>query len=175
MASPASTMPWMAESIARCFIRMKSVSVLSRSKKTALITRRSRLPGLLGGGPDHAAQADLTVIDTNIEAAVGIGAHPGFVGDRCALAAIIRERNQHTRTALHAFRKSELLHEASLPSLRSVRSHILALPAAGDILPLTAPTLTKRWRKVNRCGRYHLSSIAAPRSRPSRHCGVRSS
>src|SRR5688572_28316162 len=124
-------MPSTAASIAARFIFMKSVSVLSRSKMMARITRfrpdreevsrrgRSRgralarhgsragqrRPVLLGRGTYRAAQADLTIVDADVEAACGVGADPGLVGDRGAISAVVRKWDQDTGGAFPAVRK----------------------------------------------------------------------
>src|SRR5262245_34309624 len=128
-------MPWMAASTANSFMRMKSVSVLSRSKKIARITaalhhrRRLRRASaiaakaatgaawgwerseLLGGRADHPTETDLAIVDADIEAAARIGAHPGLVGNARPFTTVVRERNQYPRPALHALREPHLLHE----------------------------------------------------------------
>src|SRR5580765_2583573 len=104
--SPASIMPSIAAVTASDFIFMKSVSVLSRSKtiarikralrvRTVAATRRGGASGPAGaprdggrgmveaarlpsfrGRPDRAAQADLAVVDPQVESARGIAADP---------------------------------------------------------------------------------------------------
>ena len=48
--------------------------------------------GLLLRGPDGSAVAQLTVVDSNIETAVGIATGPGLVFDRGAVASVVAER-----------------------------------------------------------------------------------
>src|SRR6188474_803615 len=95
-------MPSMAASTAEAFIFMKSTSVLSRSKTTARITR----VGSLGRDADGAAEADLAIVDTNVEAARRIAAHPRLVVDRGAVAPVVRQRQQHAVVALPALGKT---------------------------------------------------------------------
>src|SRR5947208_13800869 len=89
--SPASIMPSIAASTAAAFIFMKSTSVLSRSNTMARITRT---PGgdSLRGGAQGSAEADLAVVDANVEPAIGIAAHPGLVGDRGAIPPVVGQR-----------------------------------------------------------------------------------
>src|SRR5690606_39013795 len=68
--------------------------------------------------PDRPAEADLAVVDAKIEAAIGIGADPGLVGDRGAVPAIVGEWNQASPRALLTHRPVLALH-GSLP--RDVR------------------------------------------------------
>src|SRR6185436_13810156 len=42
----------------------------------------------------HLAQADLAVVDANVESTRRIRADPGFEGDRGAIPAVVRERDQ---------------------------------------------------------------------------------
>src|SRR5215471_16268174 len=105
---PASSIPSTAASIAARFIFMKSVSVLSRSKMMArIMVGTPSLPrlGLLAGRTDGAAETDFAVVDANVETAGGIGANPGFVGDRSAVPAVVRKWDEHSRRALSALRK----------------------------------------------------------------------
>src|SRR5580765_7975785 len=119
--SPASIMPWMAADTASDFIFMKSVSVLSRSKTIARIKRW--IPGVsnsdraafaprrsvksLARRRDGAADADLAVVDAQIESAGRVVAHPGIVGDGRAVATVIGEWQQHAFVALHALGKTQ--------------------------------------------------------------------
>src|SRR5580765_46217 len=106
---PASIIPSIAASIAAAFIFMKSVSVLSRSRTMA------RIKTLLAREPDAAAEADLAVVDAKVEPAGRIAAHPGLVGDRRAVATVVRERQQNAVVALPALRKRDV-HPSPLPS-----------------------------------------------------------
>src|SRR5438876_6847284 len=108
MFRPASIMPSIAASTASAFIFMKSVSVLSRSRTMARITRSDSAGASLRGGADGAAQADLAVVDSHVEATHGVRAHPGLVGDRRALAPVVRQRQQHAVFALAALGKVPL-------------------------------------------------------------------
>src|SRR6185369_4421378 len=112
---PASIMPSMAALIASSFIFMKSVSVLSRSKMMAR-TNVASLAGLLGRDADPAPQADLTVVDADVEPATGIAAYPCLVGDGGPVAAVVGQREQHSVAALSAFRKAHV-HPNPLPSV----------------------------------------------------------
>src|SRR5215831_3714965 len=121
---PASIMASTAASMAAVFIRMKSVSVLSRSKTIARIKHALRCGrsagawwapagGSLAGHPDLAAHADLAVVDPDVEAASRIAAHPRLVGDGRSVAPVVRERQQIALAALHALGKPRL-HTAPL-------------------------------------------------------------
>src|SRR5216117_965149 len=108
--SPASIIPSIAAWIASAFIFMKSVRVLSRSKTMARTNRTL----LLGGDSDPTPQADLSVVDAEIEAAGRIAAHPRFVRDGGAVASVVGERQQDPVVALAAFRKAQF-HPDPLP------------------------------------------------------------
>src|SRR5689334_19801545 len=84
---PASIMPSIAASTAAAFIFMKSTSVLSRSNTIARINgppgarhcvraRAAPRPAVqsLGRDADRAADADLAVVDADVEPALGIAA-----------------------------------------------------------------------------------------------------
>src|SRR5438034_11850066 len=113
-SSPASIMPSIAAATASDFIFMKSTRVLSRSKTMARINQAPRadrereLGGVpsLGREADGPPQADLPVVDANVEPACGIAAHPGLVVDGRSVAAVIRKREQHAIVALPALRKA---------------------------------------------------------------------
>src|SRR5688500_10148613 len=77
----------------------------------------------LVGGPDRAAEAQLTVVDADVEPAVGVAADPGLVGDRCAIAAVVAHREQVAVAALSAGRKLDRLrHSPSASSGVGVRA-----------------------------------------------------
>src|SRR5207247_4000051 len=65
-------------------------------------------------GPDAAAEADLTVVDPDVEPARGVAAHPGLVGDRRPIATVVRERQQHTIVALATLGEIDLHPDPSL-------------------------------------------------------------
>src|SRR5689334_5834748 len=46
--------------------------------------------------PDRAPEADLAVVDPDVEAALRVAADPRLVGDRRAVAPIIRERQERS-------------------------------------------------------------------------------
>jgi hypothetical protein len=48
---------------------------------------------------DGFVYINVTISDLEIKSAIRIGTHPGFVLNRCALAAEIRKRNEITRFA----------------------------------------------------------------------------
>src|SRR5687768_1373048 len=64
---------------------------------------------------DGAAEADLAVVDADVEAAVGVGAHPRLVGDGGAFAAVVRQRHQDPLVALLALRVLAVVRHDSLP------------------------------------------------------------
>src|SRR6267142_597461 len=68
-------------------------------------TRTERRVRLLGGWTDRATQADLTVVDADVEAAGGIRTDPGLVRNRGAIPAVIRERYQHSNRTFTAIRE----------------------------------------------------------------------
>src|SRR5262249_48720487 len=111
-SSPASIMPSIAASIAAAFIFMKSVSGLSRSRTIARINCLLRT--LVAREPDAATEADLAVVDAEVEPAGRIAAHPGLVRDRRSIATVIGERQQNPVVALPALRKRDI-HPSPLP------------------------------------------------------------
>src|SRR5690242_15206430 len=83
---------------------------------------------------DHPAETDLAIINAQIEAAVGIGADPGFVGDWRTFAAVIGEWNQRPVAALLASRPFDATgigHARFLPTLPRTRRAL----GPGDTLP----------------------------------------
>ncbi len=60
--------------------------------------------------PYRPPEADLAIVDAQIEAAVWIGAHPGLVGDGSAFAAVVGKWNQSSLRALLAARPFLRLH-----------------------------------------------------------------
>ena len=54
---------------------------------------------------DGTAEADLSVINADVEAALGIAAHPGLVGNRRTIASVIAEREKYALFALLAMRE----------------------------------------------------------------------
>src|SRR4030067_1076028 len=142
-SSPASIMPSMAALMASDFIFMKSVSVLSRSKTIARINQvlpavlagrgtrggpTTSAPRSLAGDPNAAAQADLAIVDAHVESACGIAAHPCLVGDRCALAAVVGERQQYAVVALATLRKVQLQPQPPPASSRRLAPPLLPPP-----------------------------------------------
>src|SRR5215831_6132653 len=123
---PASIMPSMAAFTASDFMRMKSVSVLSRSKTIARIKQFD--PGSFARGHDGAAQTDLAVVDAKIETARRVVAHPRLVRDRRAVATVVGERQQHAFVALHALGKAHF-HPRPLPWSRPAERAGGAVPA----------------------------------------------
>ena len=65
---------------------------------------------LFQGLPERAAQTDLTVIDTDIEATIRIVADPGLECDGSPIAAIVRKWKQGALVALLATREINPLH-----------------------------------------------------------------
>src|SRR6476646_2012180 len=114
-------MPSMAALTAASFMRMKSVSVLSRSKTIARITRVAPRSGSLGGRAYHAAEADLAVVDAQVEAARRVVADPGLVGDWRAVASVVGQREQHALSALAA--RGKRFHPKALPLPIAGRDH----------------------------------------------------
>src|SRR6266545_5415812 len=110
--SPASIMPSIAASIAAAFIFMKSVSVLSRSKTMARINPALR--ALLAREADAAPQADLAVVDPQVEPAARVAAHPGLVGDGRPVAPVVGEWQQHAVVAFPALGEAHF-HPGPLP------------------------------------------------------------
>lgn len=57
--------------------------------------------------PAHNGFVDInvTIPDFQVETAIGIGANPCFIFDRCALTAKIRQGHQVSSLALLAFRE----------------------------------------------------------------------
>src|SRR3954471_10051064 len=55
---------------------------------------RRRLRASLVALADGSSEADLAVVDSEVEAAVGIGADPGLVRDRSPLAAVVGEGDE---------------------------------------------------------------------------------
>src|SRR3954467_7007012 len=56
--------------------------------------------GLLITLPYRPPKADFSVVDPKIESTVGVGAHPGFVGDRGPFTAVVGKRYQCSLRAL---------------------------------------------------------------------------
>src|SRR5687768_18165824 len=104
----------MAASTASLFIDMKSTSVLSRSKTMARITA-PELWTLFEGLPDRAADGDLAVVDSQVESALGVRAHPRLVADCRALPPVIGQRQQHSFVAFLALWKLAF-HPVPLPN-----------------------------------------------------------
>src|ERR687895_196851 len=77
--------------------------------------------GLLITLPYRPPKADFTVIDSKIETAVRIGAHPGLVGDRRALPSVVRQGYQSSLRALLTGRPLLGLH-GSLPGSVRLRA-----------------------------------------------------
>ena len=65
---------------------------------------------------DRLVNIDIPVPDFQVEAAIGIGADPSFVSNRCSLTAKIRQGYQVSRAALLAFGEIRLFHEVHLPA-----------------------------------------------------------
>src|SRR6185503_6705745 len=92
---------------------------------------------------DDAPEADLPVIDAQIEPALRVGAHPRLVGDRRAFAAVVGERNQRAVATLLAARPfdgwighAELLPAPSPSPLRSTPAkHTRRTPARTHTRP----------------------------------------
>src|SRR5262245_56937589 len=63
---------------------------------------------LLRGDSDFAPQADLAVVDADVESARGIAADPCLVGDGRTVAPIVRQREQHSVLALATLGKIDL-------------------------------------------------------------------
>src|SRR5688572_22674211 len=128
-------MPSIAAVTASAFILMKSVRVLSRSKMMA----RTKPPRcLFGRDADSSSQADLAVVDANVEPAVGIAADPRLVGDRGPIPTVVGQGEQHSVTALPAIGKA-LLHPVPPPlpghapgfAAASARGHSRRAPPRG--------------------------------------------
>lgn len=60
---------------------------------------------------------NVTIPDLQIKAALRVGAHPGLIDDRSALASKIRKGNQISIIALATLGKDKLLHFNLLPSV----------------------------------------------------------
>ena len=56
--------------------------------------------------PDGSTETDFTVVDPDVETAIRIRAHPGFVPDCSALASVIGHRDEYSSIAFLTFRKS---------------------------------------------------------------------
>jgi hypothetical protein len=65
---------------------------------------------------DRFVSIDIAVPDFQVETAIGIGANPGFILDRCPLAAEIRKRHQVSRIAFLTFGEIDLFHGVLLPT-----------------------------------------------------------
>src|SRR2546428_5002154 len=65
---------------------------------------------------DRAQERDFPVVYADVEPAVGVRAHPGLVGDRRSVTAVIRQRNEETLLALLTGGPFPALHAAPPPS-----------------------------------------------------------
>jgi hypothetical protein len=63
---------------------------------------------------------DVTVPDFEIETAIGIGANPGFILDRCPLATEIGQRHQVSRIAFLTLGECNLFHGVLLPTKNKI-------------------------------------------------------
>ena len=59
---------------------------------------------------------DITIPDFQVEAAIRIGANPGFVVNRRPLTAKIGQRHQFSRLTLLTLGEIDLFHEVHLPT-----------------------------------------------------------
>src|SRR5690554_3480226 len=71
-----------------------SAATKGRPKTSKDLTCRTARARLLVALTDRATEADLAVVDPDVEAALRIRADPGLVGDRRAVTTVVRER-QH--------------------------------------------------------------------------------
>jgi hypothetical protein len=69
---------------------------------------------------DRLVDIEVAVTDLQVEAAVRVGADPGFEVNRRALASEVRQRDQVPRLAFLALRKAGKVHDASKISFRIV-------------------------------------------------------
>ena len=65
---------------------------------------------------DGFIDINVTIPNFQVEAAIRIGANPGFVVNCCPLATKIRQGDKVTRLTLLAFRKVKLFHGVLLPA-----------------------------------------------------------
>src|SRR5690606_7983682 len=88
--------------------------------------RGPRRRGVGGGGrllvalADGPAEADLAVVDPDVEPALGIGAHPRLVGDGRSIASVVRERQHLAVLTLPALRELSRRRHRSSPPLSRV-------------------------------------------------------
>jgi hypothetical protein len=69
---------------------------------------------------DGLIPIDVTVADFKIETAIGIGANPGFILDRCPLTTEIGQRHQVSRIAFLTLGESNLFHGVLLPTKNKI-------------------------------------------------------
>src|SRR3712207_4936330 len=106
---------------ARCGVGRKSETPTAESAGGAK-NYRTRFRSLVALA-DGAAEADLSVVDADVEAAVRVGADPRLVGDRRAVAAVVGQRYEQSLVAL-----------AALGILLVIR-HVHPLPSAVATAP----------------------------------------
>src|SRR5882672_1734927 len=89
----------------------------------------------------HLAEADLAVIDANVEATTRIGAYPGFERDRRAVPSIVREWDQDSGIALSAVGQLHFHETNSSP-------HTGFLRTPGDFCARRAASSIVRFRQT---------------------------
>src|SRR5688572_2780298 len=63
-----------------------------------------------GAVSDRLVHVEVAIADLQVEAALGVGANPGLVVNRCTLTAEVRQRHEVAVLALLAFRKARNVH-----------------------------------------------------------------
>src|SRR5665213_1162354 len=113
-ASPArriSVRDGVPAAIAAASLAAASAAVVTR---TSVIRRRRRACSFVRLC-DCAAEADLAVVDADVEAALGIAANPRLVHDRRPIAPVVAQRQHRTLLTFPAVRKRIVLHAATPP------------------------------------------------------------
>src|SRR5262245_5123640 len=102
----ASSMPASAAALSQAAdcsgVRMGSMG--GGHGPAGLTADRRRLRGSLVALADRPSEADLAVVDPEVEAAIGIGADPGLVGDRGPFATVVGEGDEAALRAFQACR-----------------------------------------------------------------------
>jgi hypothetical protein len=69
-----------------------------------------------GAAHDRLVDIDIAIPDFQVKPAIGIGANPGLIMDRCPLTAEIRQRHQFPRITLLTLGIADLFHGVLLPT-----------------------------------------------------------
>jgi hypothetical protein len=113
---------------------MTAIRISNRKDISAL----SRAGVMEGAAHDRLIDIDIAVPDFQVEAAIRIGADPGFIPDGRPLAAEIGQRHEVSGVALLALGETDRFHEILLPTLEISRiSLVYSKPAEADKREIT--------------------------------------